>query len=423
MPKPRVAKTTIGSLAPGGSAVAHVEIDGERRAVFLPLGAPGDVVLARIDVAHRPARGHLLELLSPGPDRVEPPCPHSRRCGGCDWMHLSIPAQERTHVEHVVSALPASWRHLEVITHAAPAPLGYRTRARVHVRLDGGRVKVGMNEANTRDPVSVDACAVLAAPLEEARQSLAAVFEGSRGSGEVQMALGVRRRPVLDVRWAGELAPACFARIDRAVTTDRIAGARIELRGASRPAVIGDATPWTAGADGEPLRLAPGGFAQASEQTSELLVRHVAQLVGRWRPDAAVELYAGAGTLSVLLAREVGQLTLVEAREDSCDALRANLASRGLDARVAHADAETFSWGGATDLVVLDPPRTGARAVAERLARSRVRHVVYVSCDPQTLGRDLKELALAYDARDIATFEMFPHTSHVETVVALERRR
>src|SRR5579864_4868950 len=152
MRKAQVATTTIGSLAPGGSAVAHVEIGGERRAVFVPHGAPGDVVLARIDASHRPARGQLLELISPGPDRVEPVCPDSRRCGGCDWMHLSIGAQERTHVEHVVSALPAAWRQLPVRTHAAPQPLGYRTRARVHVRCERGRVTVGMNEARTHDP-------------------------------------------------------------------------------------------------------------------------------------------------------------------------------------------------------------------------------------------------------------------------------
>ena len=437
MRKAQVAKTTIGSLAPGGNAVAHVEIDGERRAVFVPHGAPGDVVLARIDASHRPARGSLVELLSPGPDRVEPVCPHSRRCGGCDWMHLSIRAQERTHVEHVVSALPASWQKLPVRTHEAPQPVGYRTRARVHVRCERGRVTVGMNEASTHDPVNVDTCAVLVAALEEARRALAAMFEGSRGSGDVQMALGAGttrprlgqgvietwRPAVLDVRWSGELAPAFFGRVDTAVSAGRLAGARVTLSGASRPAVIGDPTPWIQGADGAPLRLAPGGFAQASEQTSATLARHVAELVRPWRPEAAVELYAGAGTLSVLLARETGRLTLVEVDGDACNAARANLAARGLEARIVQANAEGFAWGGATDLVVLDPPRTGARAVAARLAGSRVGHVVYVSCDPQTLGRDLKELAPAYEARDIATFEMFPHTSHVETVVALERRR
>jgi tRNA/tmRNA/rRNA uracil-C5-methylase (TrmA/RlmC/RlmD family) len=114
---------------------------------------------------------------------------------------------------------------------------------------------------------------------------------------------------------------------------------------------------------------------------------------------------------------------MVESSRDACDAARANLAARGLTARVVEADAASYAWGATTRLVVLDPPRTGARAVAERLAASRVPHVVYVSCDPQTLGRDLAVLAPGYRARSVATFEMFPQTSHVETVVALERAR
>jgi 23S rRNA (uracil1939-C5)-methyltransferase len=87
------------------------------------------------------------------------------------------------------------------------------------------------------------------------------------------------------------------------------------------------------------------------------------------------------------------------------------------------ADADAYAWAGHTKIVVLDPPRTGARQVAERLASGRVPTVVYVSCDAQTLGRDLGVLSASYDAASIATFEMFPQTSHVETVVVLERHR
>jgi len=423
MSKPTVARATIGSLAPGGDAVAHVDIGGQRRAVFVPHGAPGDVVLAEIDDSQRPARGRILELLSPGPERVPPACRWSARCGGCDWMHLSADAQTRAHVEHVVGALPAEWRHVTVVAHPAPAVLAYRSRARVHVRCRRGRVEVGMHAARTHDPVPVDRCAVLVPALEGARRSLTALFEHSAGRGEVQLALGVGGRAVLDVRWSGDLAPAFFGRVERAVSAGDLAGARATLAGASRPAVVGDPTPWIAGADGVPLRLAPGGFAQVSDGFSATLAHHVADLVRSGKPAAAVELYAGVGTFSVLLAREVRDLVVVESGREACDAARANLAARGLGARVVEADAEGFTWNEATKVVVLDPPRTGARAVTERLARSRVARIVYVSCDPQTLGRDLRLLATAYDVRGVATFEMFPQTSHVETVVTLDRRR
>jgi 23S rRNA (uracil1939-C5)-methyltransferase len=134
-----------------------------------------------------------------------------------------------------------------------------------------------------------------------------------------------------------------------------------------------------------------------------------------------VELYAGAGNLTIALARVLGDLVAVESSRAACDAARKNLAVRGLAARVVEADAASHAWSPATRVLVLDPPRTGARDVAARLAASRVRRVVYVSCDPQTLGRDLALLAPAYALASVDVFEMFPQTSHVETVVALDR--
>jgi 23S rRNA (uracil1939-C5)-methyltransferase len=429
MPRTTTLTATIGSLAPGGEGVAHVEVDGERRAVFVAHTAAGDIVRAEVDLSRRPARGRLVGVVTPSPDRVASACPWSTRCGGCDWMHLSLEAQTRAHAEHVRAALPPAWRETPVEVHGAPEGLAQRTRARLHVlceRHRDRRVVVGMHEAKTHDPVEVDTCAVLDPVLEGARRTLAKLFEGSRGRGDVQLALGGNRLPVLEVRWTGEIAPACFARLEQAVTARELAGARVLLGEASRPATIGDPTPWMTGADGQPLRLAPGGFGQANERVNDELVRHVASRVGEMGVDKAVELYAGAGNLSIVLARAVRELVLVESSREACDAARANLAARGIDsrsARVVEADAESYAWAPSTRLVVLDPPRTGARPVAERLAASRVAHIVYVSCDPQTLGRDLALLAPAYDVRSVSTFEMFPQTSHVETVVALERRR
>jgi 23S rRNA (uracil1939-C5)-methyltransferase len=423
-------EATIGSLAPGGDGVAHVSVDQERRAVFVAQTAPGDTARVEVDLAHRPARGRVLALLSPGADRVEPPCAWSARCGGCDWMHLSTPAQAQWHREHVRAALPPEWRDIAIATHAAQESLHQRARARVHVRCERGRPIVGMHEAGTHAPVEVDSCIVLHPALEAARRSLAGLFEGSRGRGEVQLALGTCGRPVLEVSWRGDLAAACFARLDAATRQGRLAGANVTLQEATRPAIVGDPTPWMTGADGEPLRLAQGGFGQASERVNALLARHVAQLAadesaaGKW-----LELYAGAGNLTVLLARAHAHvppkhdLVIVESSAAACAAARANLAARSLHARVVEADAESYAWSPLTRLVVLDPPRTGARPVAQRLVLSRVARVVYVSCNPATLGRDLALLAPAYDLRSVAVFEMFPYTSHVEVVADLTRKR
>ncbi len=435
---PRGQPLTITSLAPGGAGVAHVEASGERRAVFVHGVTTGDVVRAEVDLTRRPARGRLLEVLTAGPDRVPAACAWASRCGGCDWMHVAPAAQLREHGQHVRAALPEAFRDVALAAHPADQVLGYRARARVLVRCERGRVEVGIREAGTHEPVPVDTCAVLAPEVESARRLLAGLFAGSRGSGDVQIALGSGGRPVLDVRWQGSVADACFGRLEASVNARQLAGARVTVGEALRPATVGDPTPWMRGADGQPLRLAPGGFAQANESSNARLAQHVAALAaGFAAPSAsagptpsgptsasrAVELHAGAGNLSVLLARALPDLVTVESNRESCDAARANLAARGLSARVVEGDADTYAWAPSTRLLVLDPPRAGAKAVAERLAASRVARVIYVSCDPQTLGRDLGLLAATYRVTSVAIFEMFPQTSHVETVVALERVR
>ena len=288
-----------------------------------------------------------------------------------------------------------------------------------------------MNEARTHDPVEVESCAVLHPALESARARLGSLLEGAHGRGEIQLALGAlvgsTRPAVLDVHWSGALAAACFARIERAVADGWLAGARVTAGETRSPAKIGDPTPWIRGGDGAPLRLPPGGFGQASDDGNALLARRVAELARvavAGRPDArALELYAGAGNFTVLLAPLSQPLVAVESGRESCDAARLNLDARGLAsrARVVEGDAAAFAVPPQTYLVVLDPPRTGAREACARIAESSVKHVVYVSCDTQTLARDLALLAPRFAPRAVEAFELFPQTSHVEAVVHLSR--
>jgi 23S rRNA (uracil1939-C5)-methyltransferase len=423
---------TIRELAPGGEGVALMDVGGERRAVFVRGVAPGEEVRLDVDLSTRPARGRLLEVMTASPERVVPPCEVVARCGGCDWMHLSASAQKRGHADIVRGLLPEAWRSFDITSHDAPAAFAYRARTRLHVSATGGRATVGFHEARTREPVRVERCVVLTPAIDRARVELEAIFEGAHGRGDVTIALGAfdARSPVVDVHWGGELAPAVFGRLERAVASGAWGGARITCGEATRAGTIGDATPWTLGGDGAPLKLAAAGFSQASEGANALLARRVAELSKSALPEGAeggrklVELYAGAGNFTVLLARIGADVLSVEADADACAAARENLSVRSLSARVVCADASTYAWPPTTRILVLDPPRTGARAVATALAARPTRHVIYVSCDPPTLGRDLAPLAAAgYVPRAIETFEMFPQTSHVEVVVALERAK
>jgi 23S rRNA (uracil1939-C5)-methyltransferase len=419
----------IGELSPGGEGVAICAIGGERRAVFVPGVATGERVRALVDTQRRPARGRLLAILEPSPARVPPPCAFVDRCGGCDWMFLAPDAQAREHARIVGQQL-AGATTLEPTSHRAVRELGYRTRARVHVEAKRGRVVVGMFARRSHEPAEVASCVVLDPILDRARGTLGTWLEGAKGRGEAQLGLGApseARKAVLDLRWTGELPGAVFGRLERAVADGALAGVRVFTEGVRVPAKIGDPTPYILGADAAPLRLAPGGFSQATEEGNTLLAGRVRELARGLPAGSCVELHAGAGNLTVLLARD-REVTAVEQDHDACVAARANLEARGLGARVIEADANAHEIPRSTSLVVLDPPREGARAVAEELAKRAARGpggrapaIVYVACDPPTLARDVKTLvAGGYEVRAVETFEMFPHTSHVETIVVLE---
>jgi 23S rRNA (uracil1939-C5)-methyltransferase len=239
---------------------------------------------------------------------------------------------------------------------------------------------------------------------------------------------------VISLAFRGDLPASTWAALDGRVREGAWAGAQVVLAGASRPATFGDPRPVVAGADGDPLLIAPGGFAQPSDAGAALLGRRVDELtrIDAPRPSSTsappprarhvVELFAGSGTLSVLLARGAASFTAVEIVAEAATALRENLAARGLRARVVAADADAFALPAETSVVVLDPPRAGAPGAARAIAASGARVVVYVSCDPSTLARDLATLTRGrLVVTHLETFELFPHTSHVETVVRLAR--
>jgi 23S rRNA (uracil1939-C5)-methyltransferase len=416
-------EASIGELSPGGEGVAICALDGERRAVFVPGVATGERVRVDVDPSRRPARGRLIEVLAASPARVTPPCRWVDRCGGCDWMHLSLDEQRAEHGRMVGRLLGVEPR-----SHPPARDLGYRTRARVHVEAKRGRVVGGMFARRSHEPAEVDACIVLDPILDRARSALPAWLEGARGRGEARLALGRpleagARRAVVELRWTGDLPAAVFGRLERAVSEGEIDGARVFAGDVRVPAKIGDATPYIVGPDGAPLRLAPGGFSQATEEGNVLLARRVAELARELPPGPCVELHAGAGNLTVLLARHRA-VTAVEHDAEACAAARTNLRDRSLDARVVVADAASFAIPRGTKLVVLDPPREGAKATAEAIAsmggRASAPAVIYVACDPTTLARDVRTLvAGGWRLEAVETFEMFPHTSHVETVAVL----
>jgi 23S rRNA (uracil1939-C5)-methyltransferase len=392
----------------------------------------GEQVRVRADGKRR---AQLEQVLTPSADRVTPACEVASECGGCDWMHVARDARlqlYRDRVERLLSLAGLSLDGLELgalTVHPAPAELGYRTRARLHIAAHGsGAARVGYRPPRSHRLLALHACPVLSPALTPMLAELSDVLAASRGEGDALVALGprassaVERTRVVELAWRGELAGESLAALSRLVEAGRWAGARVWLDGSKQPASFGDPRAAVPDVEGRDLWIAPGGFAQASEEGGVALARRAAQLVQEREVGDLVELFAGSGTLSVALAPLAARFFAVEQSEEACAQLRENLAVRDLTGRVTCADANAHVVPPATATVVLDPPRVGAAGACQAIARARPQQVIYVSCNPATLVRDLGTLTAArMRLAALELFDLFPNTSHVEAIARLER--
>lgn len=415
------ARIAIASLAKGGEGVGHLDGPGAKQAVFVPRTAPGDLVDVRMRRAAGALRGELIRIVEPSPLRVTPPCPHAETCGGCDLMHVSPEAQRTLRVEVVRNLVRPIIGDVELTRHDAPSLTAYRTRVRLAIEHRHGRLLVGFRKPSSHDIVAVDRCIVALEAVDHARARLAEWLAGSTGRGEASVAVGEGGRPAIRLSWEGALSPSVFARGEQKVSQGEWAGVQVELPGARQPAVIGDPRSLTMAMDGQPLWAPPGGFTQAFGEMNAALATGVvgkAEAGGR----RVLELFSGSGNFSVGLARHTTELETVESDPAAVEAARENLAARGLSARVRCSDADAYAIRDDVRVVVLDPPRSGAPGASARVAASRVRRVVMVSCDPATLARDLKTLTAGrFRVSSFDMFEMFPQTSHIEALVVLDR--
>jgi 23S rRNA (uracil1939-C5)-methyltransferase len=377
----------IEGLAAGGDGVAHAP-DG--RVVFVPFTAPGDRV--RVVIGLRRARfmkGDVLELLEAGPGRTDPLCPVFGVCGGCDWQHLAYETQleaKRTILRDAIERIA----HLPVPERfsfrPSPSPYAYRSRARVSAE----RGRVGFKRRRSHAVCATARCPVLVPALDEPLARLAA--EPPQATGEWELS-------------AGSGGSTCVAQLPV-----RDSGAWVDVD------VLG-----------ERLRVSAGSFLQANEALREPLASAVGEAAGHGA--LCLELFAGAGLFTLPLARRFERLVAVESNPGAVADLEENLAAAGLGEIeiVAQAVEEAFEGGALAslrpDAVVLDPPRSGLEPAArEGLPRLAAPRVVYVSCDPATLARDVAVLAdRGYELVALEGFDLFPQTAHVEAVACLRR--
>ncbi len=404
-------------LAAGGDAVGR----HQGLVVFVTGGAPGERVEARIVERRRSfARAELVCCLSASEDRVAPRCELVGRCGGCSWQHVRDEAQLREKRRILAQALrklelPEGW-----VFHPAPRPLGYRRRCRLRWRVDQRGVIVGFRGPRSRELVDVERCPALVSALDEGLRALRRALRrwgagGGQGGGSAVLLADHEGANVhVSVRLDAGRGLSAYELLGAPLVGAVVQRRDGALERAGEPAVVLD--------DG--LQASADAFAQANAAQDALLKRRVDQWVAELAPRRVLELFAGAGNLTSRLVAEGRRVEAVELSPASARWLRENAASWPGEVLIRERDAalalEEACAEPAPGLVVLDPPREGARALMPLLARLAPSAVLYVSCDPMTLGRDLALLrAAGYHLERLEGIDMMPQTCHVEVAALL----
>jgi len=418
----------IEKLVYGGEGMGHA--DGT--AVFVPFVVPGETVALRIESQKKNfARGRVETLVETSPQRVAAPCRYFTRCGGCHYQHLPYEAQLTYKKDILLETLSRLGRirwEGPVETHGSP-PFEYRNRAQWKVRYAGEGASIGYLEAGSQTLCAVEACPILSPALEDALSRVRGLLERR----EIPTTL-LEVEAFVDGDDARLLLSASFANLGGKTAESlgallREAMPNIEsllLHDASRDRFELMGPGYLRYRVGERrYRVGHLSFFQVNRFLVEALSRRATEgAAGK----LALDLYAGVGFFSLPLARGFERVLAIEGNPAATRDLEENIqAAAPGEGRVqarTH-DAEDFlpRFHERADFILLDPPRAGlSDTVRARLIASGAPEIRYVSCDPATLARDLKELCGAYELAAIELFDLFPQSFHMETLVRLRRR-
>jgi tRNA/tmRNA/rRNA uracil-C5-methylase (TrmA/RlmC/RlmD family) len=382
----------VTSMAHGGEAVAR----HEGRVVFVRDAIPGEGVIAELTSvpAHgRFMRARAIEIVAASPDRVTPPCAYAGSCGGCDWQHIALASQRRFKAAVVAEQLtriggepPDRWSHLEVEPVEGDVDgLQWRTRMRYAVDREG---RAGLRAHHAHDIIPIREC-LIASPAIGGDD----VLDRTWPEAEEILAVQPDGAPVL-------------------LPNPAAGRAKVSQHAAGRE--------WTFDAT---------AFWQVHPGAPDALVDAVRAMLRPKPGDHLVDLYAGVGLFAgayVDVLGPGGRIDAVEADETAVKGARRSLHDAPT-IHIHHDRVDRWLRHGSLrhcDLVVLDPPRTGAgREVMERISSLRPRAIAYVACDPAALARDIATARQSgWEMTDLRAFDLFPMTHHVECIALLERR-
>ncbi|MBC7236377.1 MAG: 23S rRNA (uracil(1939)-C(5))-methyltransferase RlmD [Chloroflexi bacterium] len=409
---------SLTDMAYGGDAIGR----HEGQAVFVPLGIPGETVRVAVEARHRSfLRGRLLEVLQPSPERVLPPCPYFRRCGGCQWQHMSYRAQLHWKREIVRAQLRRIGRQEEPLVRpmlGMVTPWSYRNHVQLRPALGGG---LGYYALHSHQVVPVERCLLVDPLLDELWHISEARLPGVQtvslragvATGEKMILLeGAELQPP---RLKGDLPFSCLY-----LAPD----GQLHLlsgRAALQERLLG-----------RTFRVSATSFFQVNSSQAERLIEVARRYVEPKEEETLLDIYCGVGTFAISLAEEVHRVVGVESSSEAVADALANAQANGVAGRccfVAGDAARVLSkLDEEVQAILLDPPRAGCQPeVLAKIAqsfgqkqKSRPSRIVYVSCDPATLARDILRLnELGYRLIEVQPVDMFPQTYHIECVALL----
>ncbi len=405
---------TVGELAHGGAAVARV--DG--RVVFVEGAIPGETVEA--EVTHRRKdfwRAQATTVLDPAAARVEPPCPYFKAgCGGCQLQYLAYPeqlAQKRQVLHRQLERAHLGFPLDRIDVLGMDDPWRYRIRGEFHVLHRGGAVSLGFYRKHTYQTLPIDACLIHAEAIERALPAFARAAEDPAAARVT--ALQFTWAPgSSDLLWApyppGSADPGFGA---------RAAGWIPELNLNDDSIGIDDA--------GRHFRVRPEAFVQVNARQRDVLYQRAVAFARLGGGDRVVDAYAGIGMLTARLAERAADVIAVEESPYAVRLGELNMQLNGcgnVQYRRGRVEDTLSRIESPIDVLVLDPPRAGcAETAVEAMANLRAERLVYISCDPATLARDVSRFCAAgrYTLVEVAFVDMFPQTFHIEAVVKLQR--
>ena len=435
-------RITIDSLAYGQAGVGR---SPEGKVVFVPQTAPGDEVEVNLTRQRSSyAEGVVQSIVEASPYRVKPQCPHASQCGGCPWMHIAYPAQLEAKRANVVNQLSriGGFTHEEaeeIVVPCLPSKreVGYRNKLEFSVGNDArGKFALGFHEqGGTFTPIPKQ-CLLGAKGIEKAPGSLRGALAYLQGTNDLGIfRVGVRRSVrTKETEIALWTKPSAFP---RKIVADTLSSA---LPCSSIVRVIADAGKtrkvkkvealfgkgsWSEQVADFLYRISAQSFFQVNTAQAEKMIELVLEGLELDEQSLVADLYCGAGTFTLPLAKRCDFVYAVESAGSSVRDLRRNLdAAQITNVEVIGGDSARELPGlGELDALVVDPPRAGlAKGVTESIAASKAKRIAYVSCDPATWARDIARFKkVGYALVQATPIDLFPQSYHIETVSILKR--